>query len=309
MFSNAKIGDKVYDMRYGWCTISEIDKKSRYPIETLQKGIIRTYTIDGCHSQDSINPVLYQDEPKPVISNEPILNSKPDIDISVKNNAKENKTISASASDLVKKSAKQLVYLKYRQLHYNEKPNPTSAQKIGVEKQLQRSTSQYLEMRGINYITSDKTIFFSFDEVISKKKKTIFIEHKNIDDMKTLEQWYIDYSIFQVAFYAALAEQVNSYQTASFFTKQGYEKKELYVSNKKVFHLYFKSESETLAYKVKVLEPSKILAFYTKKMNCLDFSLKSDMNKVYDKATLFDSKYKREEIKLLSKYYKIKELK
>ena len=58
-FEDAKVGDKVWDMRIGWTTIISINDVSRYPIRT-ETG--KTYTTLGTCTIEDKFPVLFWDE-------------------------------------------------------------------------------------------------------------------------------------------------------------------------------------------------------------------------------------------------------
>ena len=58
-FEDAKVGDKVWDMRIGWTTIISINDVSRYPIRT-EAG--KTYTTLGTCTIEDKFPVLFWDE-------------------------------------------------------------------------------------------------------------------------------------------------------------------------------------------------------------------------------------------------------
>lgn len=72
MFSNAKVGERVYDWTDGWGTIINIHVYDKLPLEVkLNNGIIRRYTLDGYGCWDSNNPVLFWDKPKFEIPKKP----------------------------------------------------------------------------------------------------------------------------------------------------------------------------------------------------------------------------------------------
>ena len=63
-FSNAKVGDKVWDIRFGWGEITEIRKKDGYPITVEfyddDNVIVDIYTLDGkCTADSDKNPILF----------------------------------------------------------------------------------------------------------------------------------------------------------------------------------------------------------------------------------------------------------
>jgi hypothetical protein len=69
MFENAEVGDRVYDIRYGWGSIQFIGKSSQYPISvvfdlkyTNSKEVTECYTYTGCFSNTKGRQVLFWNE-------------------------------------------------------------------------------------------------------------------------------------------------------------------------------------------------------------------------------------------------------
>lgn len=68
MFDEAEVGDKVWDMRYGWGTIQFISKASQYPISVVfdikhqNKNITDNYTICGRANINHITPMLFKED-------------------------------------------------------------------------------------------------------------------------------------------------------------------------------------------------------------------------------------------------------
>jgi len=63
MFENAKVGDKVWSINYGWGEITEIYTGDTYPICVRfvgESGI--TYTLNGYIDEFDMNPTLFWDE-------------------------------------------------------------------------------------------------------------------------------------------------------------------------------------------------------------------------------------------------------
>ena len=58
-FSDAKVGDKVYSLRYGEQLIVYIISNAKYPIQTNNCS----YTINGKHYTDDLYPILFKSNP------------------------------------------------------------------------------------------------------------------------------------------------------------------------------------------------------------------------------------------------------
>lgn len=202
---------------------------------------------------------------------------------------KINKNV--SASNLIKRSAAQTIYYKSKTYFYNQNKPATKAQIKGNQNAEKVSTSEYIEMRG-TYVTPDQTlIHFAFDEIKKKENKTVFIEHKHIDNEKNLEDWYIQFSILQVAFYQSLAQDINHYVTAKFLRKT-HEIKQLSVDNKRVFKLVFSNDEFKRVYKIKVTDPEKIIEYYLNKNKHSLLQNPTNLNKDYSIAREYDAEFK-----------------
>ena len=65
MFSNAKVGDRVYFIQCGWGTIIQIFKNKEYPIiYKSDKGMIYNFRIDGKRDILDVNQSLFWNEIK-----------------------------------------------------------------------------------------------------------------------------------------------------------------------------------------------------------------------------------------------------
>ena len=67
MFKNAKVGDKVWDLQYGWGTIIELSKTHNYGlvanfININNESETCTYTIEGKSAKLHILPTLFWNE-------------------------------------------------------------------------------------------------------------------------------------------------------------------------------------------------------------------------------------------------------
>ena len=102
-----------------------------------------------------------------------------------------------SAALLIKMSAKQLLYFKIK----NKKPE-VSKQQIEGEKHQENKAKELKaanELRG-QYIKDNICINFSNDLF----KDNIFYEVKYVKDINNYENWYLENSLLQTAFYFAL---------------------------------------------------------------------------------------------------------
>lgn len=135
--------------------------------------------------------------------------------------------ITVAASDLLKKSAKQILYLR---LH-PEKSATTSLHTQGSILQKANTTSRFQEMRGC-YCDDTTKIFYSIDEVHNNFNSATLIEHKAILIDSGTEK-YLERSILQAGAYHSLAEIGDrKLTTATFYVAQGNPKQSLNLSNK-----------------------------------------------------------------------------
>ena len=62
-FENAKIGDKVWSVGFGWGEVSSIVERDTYPIKVLFSGRNKTtYTLEGKQLANHVHQTLYWDE-------------------------------------------------------------------------------------------------------------------------------------------------------------------------------------------------------------------------------------------------------
>lgn len=72
MFRNAKIGDKVWDIIYGWGNIISVIKDYPFPIAVdFSNGKTISYKFNGKNNDTDINPRLFWDEIKFEIPEKP----------------------------------------------------------------------------------------------------------------------------------------------------------------------------------------------------------------------------------------------
>lgn len=200
-----------------------------------------------------------------------------------------------SASELVKRSAAQLLYLR---THNNIQQTMTQRAIMGEEYQHNYVSSErscndtvYEEMAGC-YRSGGDTIFFSVDMV---KNGTCY-EIKSVSNDIPLEDWYLKSSVLQCAFYKSLIANMNTniLRTAKFMLRNGSPYKEVYVDRQRPYHLILGNVGE---WQVDIVNDGVILDFYLNKIAHLDS---------YDSARKFDSMYKHREYEALSRYIKLK---
>ena len=62
-FETAKVGDKVWCMRFGWGEIRNTEASTAYPIAVyFPEDEFETYTAGGLHDEDDITQSLFWDE-------------------------------------------------------------------------------------------------------------------------------------------------------------------------------------------------------------------------------------------------------
>lgn len=192
-----------------------------------------------------------------------------------------------SASDLCKRSAAQIFYLR---THPN-KIIVTPEQVAGIKKQANNSRSPYREMGGSYKLTNEDIIYFSWDEVILNvdSGKAKFVEHKQV--LGESESWYKNNSILQTALYGALALQQWEFKTSLFHILNGNPKHKIDLFGySRSFYLQFGKES----YRVRLLKSTKLLNFLKEKALA---------SKTYNTAIEFDKQYKHKEYQILKECF------
>lgn len=192
-----------------------------------------------------------------------------------------------SASSLVKKSARQLIYLKQK----NVKKRPTKRQRAGNEYAAKVATSKYVEMRGSYKTASDYWIYFSFDEVKPKKNHTELIEIKQVQ--RGSPHWYLEQSLLQCAFYRALFLKSNKRLQTATFAQKRFVARKLNLQGKKTFSILKFGNKK---YKIYIRNSGAILDFFTHKAEII-----SSLD--YEKALDFDKRFKHKEFHHLRKFF------
>jgi hypothetical protein len=170
-----------------------------------------------------------------------------------------------SLSDLVKKTAMQICYLRKNE---DRVPEPTEEQIAGAEASLAKALSKLVEMRGTYSIPNNfgqtLLIHYAFDEIVPNEKSCLFLERKNIPPGQTVELWYRNAAILQTAVYQAFAKhnENKELETAQYFINQGNPKLEFNLGN-----LYLRSELHLgdIIYSVTATDPKALVDYYVKK--------------------------------------------
>lgn len=197
-----------------------------------------------------------------------------------------------SAKDLLNRSCKQL---KFFIENPKAKPKPTVDQYNGIDYQHQIATSVdglVGEEMG-NYIEFDNIIVYFSNDIVTTSE---IIEVKNINKEKPVAEYYRNNSILQSAVYYALTQECNRFlRTSAFHVNSGHDYKTAVLNRDFKYKLYFGNEK----YEILLTNRSKLITFLkTKALYCLD----------WNKAKLFDEKYKRKEFEILKDCFKYKKI-
>jgi hypothetical protein len=165
--------------------------------------------------------------------------------------------ITVAASDLIKKSARQILYL-------NQNPTKkivTQANVEGSRQQQNKATSPYQEMRGV-YIQDTTKIYFSVDEVEVIRNHAILKEHKALL-FEGDRSMYLRKSIIQTAAYHSLVQLSNGkLETATFYVNKGNKKNFLSLAPNDITSVLIFGDAR---YNVGVKDPAKIVRELVKK--------------------------------------------
>ena len=92
MFKDAKVGDKVWHIRYGWMKILDIQRNVNYPIRVGFDMLVATFTFEGKVIAKDLNPSIFWDEIKFEIPKKPLPKLEVDTKVLVWNDKSECKT-------------------------------------------------------------------------------------------------------------------------------------------------------------------------------------------------------------------------
>jgi hypothetical protein len=118
-----------------------------------------------------------------------------------------------SASELVKRSASQLLYKELKKIKFATTPRQFKGNEYANEIVAKEEASS--EKRGIIPI-GDDLLFFCIDMVKANK----FIEIKMIDDEYNYDDWYLYSSLLQSTYYATLITKLKTLDTPKFSKKE-----------------------------------------------------------------------------------------
>jgi len=194
-----------------------------------------------------------------------------------------------SASELVKRSAAQLLYKEIKRIEWASTPRQKRGNDYADEIVLKEEASA--EKRGIVPI-GDNLLFFCIDMV----RDNLFVEIKMVEDEDSTEDWYLTSSIVQSTFYASLLEKVKTLDTPKFRKKEGFKQEIMAVPDDFRFELWFGNQH------FEIKPNDKILNHYMDKANLV---YKSIPDKDFDACRLFDLKYKHKEFDIFRPYFKL----
>ena len=192
-----------------------------------------------------------------------------------------------SASQLVKRSASQLLFKELKRLQWKPTDRQLKGNAYADAVVLKEEASS--EKRGIVKLDDD-LLFFCIDLVKDNK----FVEIKMVENQDDYEPWYLFSSIMQSTFYATLLTQVETLNTPSFRKKEGYPQEVIRIPDNFKFELWCGDE------KYQVYPNDRIMNHYFEKARIIKSSIKT-MD--YDTCKKFDSVYKFNEFKLFMPKY------
>ena len=194
-----------------------------------------------------------------------------------------------SASELVKRSASQLLYKEIKRIKWLATSRQLKGNKYADEVVEKEQASS--EKRGIINL-GDDLLFFCIDLV----KDDLFVEIKMVEDENNYEDWYLYSSIMQSTFYASLLQQVKTLDTPKFRKKEGFKQEVIKVPSKFEFELWFGKHQ-----KYEITPNKEVLDHYLNKAKLI----KSCIEEVdFDTCRKFDAKFKHKEFSIFKPKYK-----
>ena len=194
-----------------------------------------------------------------------------------------------SASELVKRSASQLLYKEIKRIEWQATPRQYEGNKYAEEIVEKEEASS--EKRGIIKLGED-LLFFCIDLV----KDDLFVEIKMLENEDNYENWYLYSSIMQSTFYASLLQQVKTLDTPKFRKKEGYKQEIIEVPVKHRFELWFGKQQ-----KYEIIPNKEVLNHYLNKAKLVKSCIETAD---FDKCREFDAKYKFKEFYIYKPKYK-----
>ena len=194
-----------------------------------------------------------------------------------------------SASELVKRSASQLLYKEIKRIEWQSTPRQLKGNEFADEVVKKEQASS--EKRGIINL-GDDLLFFCIDLV----KDNLFVEIKMVEDENNYEDWYLYSSIIQSTFYSSLLQQVKTLDTPKFRKKEGFKQEIIEVPSKFKFELWFGKHQ-----KYEIIPNKKVLNHYLDKAKLVKSCIET---KDFDTCRLFDAKFKHKEFSIFKPKYK-----
>ena len=194
-----------------------------------------------------------------------------------------------SAADLVKKSASQILYKEVKKIQYKATERQLKGNNYAdkIVKKLNASD----EKRGIIKLNNDDLLFFCIDMIYKNKH----VEIKMVDNMDSYEQWYLNSSIVQSAFYASLLRDVKTLDTPQLRTKEGFKQEIVDVNHSNKFELWFGK------IKYSIESNDSLKEHFIKKALLIKSCIET---KDFDKCREFDKQYKFKEFDLFKPKFK-----
>lgn len=202
-----------------------------------------------------------------------------------------------SASGLIKNSARQLVYRRLNPLV--QRPimdgmnRGTDHQHIVVQSLQERYRGIREDMRG-QFDHGNNRIFFCVDAANRKR----FFEIKHVRDPLNVENWYLESSLLQSAYYQALllVGNITELTTPAFMVAQGHQSRTIRVTPNSPYILLFGDKS----YCVTPQNPQKLVDFYLDKIAA---------TRNYESARVWDNRYKHKEFSAMKSTFSYEEVK
>ena len=189
-----------------------------------------------------------------------------------------------SAAKLVKSSAAQMVYIELRNICIKA----NGRQKRGNNYADNMATNRDATERRGTIKDGGDVLFFCIDMV----RDNTPVEIKMVEGIPEL--WYLQSSLVQSAYYAALLSRVDYLDTPKFRQREGVERYRSEVPTGD-FELWFGDDKY-------VVSPSQqLLDHYTKKMQVVRECVKAES---YNAARAFDHDFKHKEFSLMTPTYK-----
>lgn len=192
-----------------------------------------------------------------------------------------------SASDLIKKSAAQILYKEVKKIEWKK----TNRQYRGNEyaEEIVKKENASSERRGC-IVVENCNLFFCIDML----KDNLAVEIKMIEN--SYEDWYLHSSILQATFYYTALSKVKTLYTPKFKLKEGYKQEATSIPSNLEFQLWFGDD------KYKIFTNEDIYNHYVKKMKLIHDCL-NPIN--FEDCRKFDNHYKFKEFNLLKPKFKL----